>query len=113
MAGFKSTRRASDASASAGRRLPEHQRRPRLRAAAPDPGEVPRTLKDVISLTRSAWSSSATPTSPGSALSQKRIDPKALSGAEARLELCLHGHDELTAAGYHHIGMDHFALPEE
>lgn len=44
---------------------------------------------------------------------QKRIDPAELPGAAERLELYLLAHDILTSAGYRHIGMDHFALPED
>jgi oxygen-independent coproporphyrinogen-3 oxidase len=44
---------------------------------------------------------------------QKRIDPEDLPDAQARLDLYLLAHDELTRAGYRHIGMDHFALPDD
>jgi len=71
------------------------------------------TLKDVISLHPERLAIFGYAHVPWIRPQQKRIDPKALPGAEARLELCLMAHDELTAAGYHHIGMDHFALPED
>jgi oxygen-independent coproporphyrinogen-3 oxidase len=44
---------------------------------------------------------------------QGAIDPATLPGAEERLELLLLAHRELTAAGYRHMGLDHFALPDD
>jgi oxygen-independent coproporphyrinogen-3 oxidase len=41
---------------------------------------------------------------------QKAIDPAALPGADERLDLFLMAHEKLTAAGYVHVGLDHFAL---
>ena len=44
---------------------------------------------------------------------QTQIDASRLPGADARLALLGLAIEELTAAGYHYIGMDHFALPDD
>jgi oxygen-independent coproporphyrinogen-3 oxidase len=44
---------------------------------------------------------------------QRHIDPQALPDAVARIALLQLAIDRLGAAGYHYIGMDHFALPED
>jgi oxygen-independent coproporphyrinogen III oxidase len=44
---------------------------------------------------------------------QRHIDPRTLPGADARLALLALAIDQLGAAGYRFIGMDHFALPED
>lgn len=44
---------------------------------------------------------------------QRRIDPTTLPSPETRLELLRLAIEELGAAGYRYIGMDHFALPED
>jgi len=44
---------------------------------------------------------------------QRRIDPAALPGPAARLELLSLAIEELSAGGYRYIGMDHFALPDD
>jgi oxygen-independent coproporphyrinogen III oxidase len=44
---------------------------------------------------------------------QRRIDAQTLPDAHARFDMATHGHDRLTAAGYHAIGFDHFALPHD
>ncbi|MCA9687258.1 MAG: hypothetical protein KC457_34175, partial [Myxococcales bacterium] len=50
------------------------------------------------------------PWAPGRG-NQRRIDESALPGPDARLELFLSAREQLLAAGYQAIGMDHFALP--
>ena len=50
------------------------------------------------------------PWAPGRG-NQRRIDERALPGPDARLELFLSAREQLLAAGYQAIGMDHFALP--
>jgi len=50
---------------------------------------------------------------PGLFKAQGRIDPAELPDAAARLELLRLAIEELTASGYHYIGMDHFALPDD
>lgn len=44
---------------------------------------------------------------------QRRIAADELPDASARLELLCLAIEELTAAGYRYVGMDHFALPED
>jgi oxygen-independent coproporphyrinogen-3 oxidase len=44
---------------------------------------------------------------------QRQIIPAELPSAAQRIELLSLAIDELTAAGYRHIGLDHFALPED
>ena len=44
---------------------------------------------------------------------QRRIDATTLPDAAGRLELLHLAVDELAAAGYRYIGMDHFALPDD
>lgn len=44
---------------------------------------------------------------------QRHIDANALPGAEGRIALLRLAIERLGAAGYRHIGMDHFALPED
>ena len=44
---------------------------------------------------------------------QRRIDPRALPDAAARLELLHLAIEELSADGYEYVGMDHFALPDD
>jgi oxygen-independent coproporphyrinogen-3 oxidase len=42
---------------------------------------------------------------------QKRIDASALPDQEARFRMAWNGWAQLTGAGYHSVGFDHFALP--
>jgi oxygen-independent coproporphyrinogen-3 oxidase len=44
---------------------------------------------------------------------QRHIDPTALPDAAARIDLLRLAIDELSADGYHYVGMDHFALPDD
>lgn len=44
---------------------------------------------------------------------QRRIDPSGLPDRETKFALVARLVSTLTAAGYHHIGMDHFALPDD
>jgi oxygen-independent coproporphyrinogen-3 oxidase len=44
---------------------------------------------------------------------QRQIKPAELPDAAARVELLATAIDKLTGAGYLHIGLDHFALPED
>jgi oxygen-independent coproporphyrinogen-3 oxidase len=44
---------------------------------------------------------------------QRRIETAALPSPEARLDLLRLAIEELSAGGYHYIGMDHFALPTD
>lgn len=44
---------------------------------------------------------------------QRRIDAAALPPAEAKLQMMRQAIDQLGDAGYVHIGMDHFALPDD
>lgn len=42
---------------------------------------------------------------------QRRLDPAVLPDAAARIDLLRLAIEELSADGYHYVGMDHFALP--
>jgi len=44
---------------------------------------------------------------------QRHIEARDLPGPEARLDLLRLAIEELSAGGYHYIGMDHFALPDD
>jgi oxygen-independent coproporphyrinogen-3 oxidase len=44
---------------------------------------------------------------------QRLLDENALPNPEQRIELTKLTRDKLLGAGYHHIGMDHYALPED
>lgn len=44
---------------------------------------------------------------------QRRIEPADLPDGAGRLELLCLAIDELSAAGYRYVGMDHFALPDD
>ncbi|MDE1463940.1 oxygen-independent coproporphyrinogen III oxidase [Spartinivicinus poritis] len=44
---------------------------------------------------------------------QRRIKPNDLPSATEKLSILQHSIDRLQAAGYHYIGMDHFALPDD
>lgn len=48
---------------------------------------------------------------PGLFKAQRRIDPAVLPDASARIDLLRLAVEELSADGYHYVGMDHFALP--
>ena len=50
---------------------------------------------------------------PGRMAHQRGIDPESLPKGEEKFLILLEAHDRLTAAGYRHIGMDHFALPDD
>ncbi|HEX2667844.1 MAG TPA: oxygen-independent coproporphyrinogen III oxidase [Gammaproteobacteria bacterium] len=50
---------------------------------------------------------------PAQFKAQRQIKDAELPDAAARLELLKAAVDRLTGAGYEHIGMDHFALPED
>jgi oxygen-independent coproporphyrinogen-3 oxidase len=50
---------------------------------------------------------------PGLFKAQRHIDATTLPSAEQRLELLRLAVEELSAGGYHYIGMDHFALPDD
>ena len=50
---------------------------------------------------------------PGIFKPQRRIHPDELPDPRTRVQLLSLAIEMLTAAGYHHIGMDHFALPDD
>ncbi|WP_338240859.1 oxygen-independent coproporphyrinogen III oxidase [Aurantiacibacter hainanensis] len=50
---------------------------------------------------------------PGMFPRQRQIDASDLPGNEMRFKMAAMGHDRLVAAGYHAIGFDHFALPDD
>ncbi|MBX3256177.1 MAG: oxygen-independent coproporphyrinogen III oxidase [Chitinophagaceae bacterium] len=50
---------------------------------------------------------------PWTSKAQRLFDESDLPSAEEKIRLYLHGQQLFSAAGYHDIGMDHFALPED
>jgi len=50
---------------------------------------------------------------PQSFKAQKRIDEKTLPSADERRGIAMESRERLEAAGYIHIGLDHFAVPED
>lgn len=69
------------------------------------------TLLDVLSLRPERIAVFGYAHVPWVRSNQKKIDPATLPGAKERIELYLLAHEEIAAAGYRHVGMDHFALP--
>lgn len=72
-----------------------------------------RTLRDILDLHPERFAVFGYAHVPWVKANQRGISAGDLPGAEDRLELYLMAHRELTAAGYRHIGMDHFALPDD
>ncbi|MGQ9591808.1 MAG: oxygen-independent coproporphyrinogen III oxidase [Planctomycetota bacterium] len=77
------------------------------------PERFRRTLEDVLSVRPERFAVFGYAHVPWAKPHQKRIDARELPGPAARLELYTLAHEVLTGAGYRHIGMDHFALPED
>jgi oxygen-independent coproporphyrinogen III oxidase len=83
------------------------------------PGQTPasmaRTLAGVLELLPdrlALYGYAHLPAMPGRG-NQRRIDEALLPSPSERLELLLGAREQLLAAGYEAIGMDHFALPED
>jgi len=71
------------------------------------------TLRDMLALRPDRFAIFGYAHVPWVRPNQEKINPAELPKAEARLELYMLAHAELTGSGYRHIGMDHFALPDD
>ncbi|MEN5037448.1 oxygen-independent coproporphyrinogen III oxidase [Pseudomonas sp. TWI929] len=72
-----------------------------------------RTVEEVIRLQPDRLSVFNYAHLPERFMPQRRIDSNDLPSAAAKLEMLHATIDQLTAAGYRYIGMDHFALPDD
>ena len=70
-----------------------------------------RTLEDVLAFRPDRLAVFAYAHVPWVRPHQKAIDPETLPGVEERCDLFLLAHEKLTASGYIHVGLDHYALP--
>jgi len=77
------------------------------------PASFRRTLRTVIETRPSRLAVYGYAHLPGLFKAQRRIHANQLPDAETRVKLLSMAIDMLSAAGYRHIGMDHFALPED
>ncbi len=74
------------------------------------PERFERTLEDIVSMRPDRLAVYGYAHVPWMRPNQRAIDATSLPEADERLRLHLLAHARLTAAGYRHIGMDHFAL---
>ena len=72
-----------------------------------------RTLERIVGLAPDRISLYSYAHLPGRFKTQKQIASEDLPSAETKLELLRLAVDSLTSAGYVHVGMDHFARPED
>ena len=72
-----------------------------------------RTLDEIIALQPDRLSLFNYDHLPERFLPQRRIDSQALPAVADKLMILEHSIEQLTAAGYRYIGMDHFALPDD
>ena len=94
--------------------LPLGQRRPDLRPAQAIARRLPpHAAHRDRRTTRTASRFTATRTCRTMFKAQRRIHAADLPDAAGRLALLRLAIEELTASGYRHIGMDHFALPDD
>ena len=77
------------------------------------PDSFARTLEEVIALRPDRVATYGYAHLPERYRAQRRIGKYQLPDASTRLTLLQLGVEKLTAAGYRHIGVDHFALPED
>jgi len=77
------------------------------------PASFSRTLRTVIDAKPSRLAIYGYAHMPSLFKAQRRIHTEELPDAQTRVKLLSMAIDELTAAGYHYIGMDHFALPDD
>jgi oxygen-independent coproporphyrinogen III oxidase len=77
------------------------------------PESFGRTLQTVIAATPTRLAIYGYAHMPALFKAQRRIRPNELPDAQTRVELISLAINQLTAAGYRYIGMDHFALPED
>ncbi len=71
------------------------------------------TIREVITLKPERIAFYSYAHVPWTSKAQRLFDESDLPSAEKKLQLYLHGKQLLLSAGYHDIGMDHFALPED
>ena len=72
-----------------------------------------RTVEEIIKLQPDRLSVFNYAHLPERFMPQRRIDSAALPAPQAKLEMLENTIEQLTAAGYRYIGMDHFALPDD
>jgi oxygen-independent coproporphyrinogen-3 oxidase len=72
-----------------------------------------RTVEEIINLQPDRLSVFNYAHLPERFMPQRRIDSAALPAPQAKLEMLENTIEQLTAAGYRYIGMDHFALPDD
>ena len=72
-----------------------------------------RTLTDVFDLRPERLSIFGYAHVPSMRPNQRAIDAASLPGPEERLDLWALAHETATARGYEHIGLDHFAFPQD
>ncbi len=77
------------------------------------PESFARTVEEIIQLQPDRLSVFNYAHLPERFLPQRRIDGNELPAASAKLEMLQASIEQLTAAGYRYIGMDHFALPDD
>lgn len=77
------------------------------------PERFAQTVQNVLELQPDRVSLYSYTHSPELFPSQRRIDAADLPSEANRIAMLQHGVEELTAAGYRYIGMDHFALPDD
>ena len=74
---------------------------------------IDNTIREVITLKPERIAFYSYAHVPWNSKAQRLFDESDLPSAEKKLQLYLHGKQLLLSAGYHDIGMDHFALPED
>jgi oxygen-independent coproporphyrinogen-3 oxidase len=74
---------------------------------------IDNTIREVITLKPERIAFYSYAHVPWTSKAQRLFDESDLPSAEKKLQLYLHGKQLLLSAGYHDIGMDHFALPED
>src|SRR5262249_12115789 len=77
------------------------------------PASFRRTLQTVINARPTRLAVYGYAHMPALFKAQRRIHSDELPDAQTRVQLLGMAIDMLTAAGYHYIGMDHFALPQD
>lgn len=77
------------------------------------PGSFARTVASVIEMNPDRLTLYSYAHLPDLFLPQRRINQAELPGIDMRLEICRSSFAQLLAAGYRHIGMGQFALPDD
>lgn len=77
------------------------------------PERFEKTLEDILRLHPNRLAIFGYAHVPWARANQKGIDEEALPGPRERLHLLVLAHQTLAEGGYRHIGMDHYALPDD